>query len=53
MQQASMSKADDEEMLLQQPWQGERQIIARLSSLNYRTGEIGSYLHNIAVESAN
>ncbi len=30
MQQASMSKADDEEMLLQQPWQRERQIIARL-----------------------
>ncbi len=48
MQQASMSKANDEEMLLQQPWQRERQIIARLSSLNYRTGEIGSYLHNIA-----
>ncbi|MEH2188809.1 MAG: ATP-binding protein [Nostoc sp.] len=43
-----MSKADDEEMLLQQSWQRERQIIARLSSLNYRTGEIGSYLHNIA-----
>ena len=50
MQQASMSKANDEEMLLQQPWQRERQIIGRLSSLNYRTGEIGSYLHNIACE---
>ncbi|KAF3885073.1 MULTISPECIES: GAF domain-containing sensor histidine kinase [Nostocales] len=48
MQQASTSKADDEDMLLQQPWQRERQIIARLSSLNYRTGELGSYLHNIA-----
>jgi signal transduction histidine kinase len=47
MQQASISKAN-EDMLLQQPWQRERQIIARLSSLNYRTGEIGSYLHNIA-----
>ncbi|GAB1544437.1 GAF domain-containing sensor histidine kinase [Scytonema sp. NUACC21] len=48
MQQASTSKGNDEEMLLQQPWQRERQIIARLSSLNYRTGELGSYLHNIA-----
>ncbi|KOP24239.1 ATPase [Hapalosiphon sp. MRB220] len=36
-------------MLLQnQPWERERLIIARLSSLNYRTGELGSYLHNIA-----
>ncbi|MBW4614446.1 MAG: GAF domain-containing protein [Desmonostoc vinosum HA7617-LM4] len=43
-----MSKANNEEMLLQQPWQRERQIIVRLSSLNYRTGELGSYLHNIA-----
>ncbi|MHC5935948.1 ATP-binding protein [Nostoc sp.] len=43
-----MSKANDEEMLLQQPWQRERQIIARLSSLNYRTGSLGSYLYNIA-----
>ncbi|MFN6568344.1 ATP-binding protein [Dendronalium sp. ChiSLP03b] len=43
-----MSKANDEEMLLQPTWQRERQIIARLSSLNYRTGELGSYLHNIA-----
>lgn len=48
MQQTSMSKANDEEMLLQPTWQRERQIIARLSSLNYRTGELGSYLHNIA-----
>ncbi|KYC37240.1 ATPase [Scytonema hofmannii PCC 7110] len=43
-----MSKANDEDLLLQQPWQRERLIIARLSSLNYRTGELGSYLHNIA-----
>ncbi|WP_373525599.1 ATP-binding protein [Nostoc sp.] len=44
-----MSKTSDNEMSLQnQTWQRERQIIARLSSLNYRTGELGSYLHNIA-----
>ncbi|MEH2059022.1 MAG: ATP-binding protein [Nostoc sp.] len=44
-----MSKTSDNEMLLhKQTWQRERQIIARLSSLNYRTGELGSYLHNIA-----
>ncbi|MEH2458687.1 ATP-binding protein [Nostoc sp.] len=43
-----MSKANDQEMLFQQPWQRERQIIARLSSLNYRTGSLGSYLYNIA-----
>ncbi|MEI1375451.1 ATP-binding protein [Nostoc sp. UHCC 0926] len=44
-----MSKTSDDEMLLHnQTWQRERQIIARLSSLNYRTGELGSYLHNIA-----
>ncbi len=43
-----MSKANDEDMLLQQSWQRERLIIARLSSLNYRTGELGCYLHNIA-----
>lgn len=29
-------------------WQRERQIIELLSSLNYRTGELSSYLHNIA-----
>ncbi|MEH2061682.1 MAG: ATP-binding protein [Nostoc sp.] len=44
-----MSKTSDDEMLLhKQTWQRERQIIARLSSLNYRTGELRSYLHNIA-----
>ncbi len=44
-----MTKTSDNEMSLQnQTWQRERQIIARLSSLNYRTGELGSYLHNIA-----
>ncbi|MBW4434047.1 MAG: GAF domain-containing protein [Pelatocladus maniniholoensis HA4357-MV3] len=44
-----MNKANEDEMLLQnQPWERERQIIVRLSSLNYRTGELGSYLHNIA-----
>jgi signal transduction histidine kinase len=44
-----MSKTSDDEALLHsQSWQRERQIIARLSSLNYRTGELGSYLHNIA-----
>jgi signal transduction histidine kinase len=40
--------SNDEEMLWQQSWQRERQIITRLSSLNYRTGELSSYLHNIA-----
>jgi transcriptional regulator with GAF, ATPase, and Fis domain len=29
-------------------WQRERRIIEVLSSLNYRTGELNSYLHNIA-----
>jgi len=49
MQQTSMSKTSDDEMLLHnQTWQRERQIIVRLSSLNYRTGKLGSYLHNIA-----
>ncbi|MEH2407617.1 ATP-binding protein [Nostoc sp.] len=43
-----MSKANDQEMLFQQPWERERQIIARLSSLNYRTGSLDSYLYNIA-----
>ncbi len=31
-----------------QLWQRERRIIELLSSLNYRTGELSSYLHNIA-----
>lgn len=44
-----MSKADKDEMSLQnQPWQRERRAMALLSSLNYRTGELSSYLHNIA-----
>ncbi|MBW4683516.1 MAG: GAF domain-containing protein [Komarekiella atlantica HA4396-MV6] len=43
-----MSKYSNDEMLLQQPWQRERQAMALLSSLNYRTGELSSYLHNIA-----
>ncbi|NMG08184.1 GAF domain-containing sensor histidine kinase [Brasilonema sp. UFV-L1] len=44
-----MSKADKDEMLLQnQPWQRERRAMTLLSSLNYRTGELSSYLHNIA-----
>jgi signal transduction histidine kinase len=29
-------------------WQRERRAIALLSSLNYRTGQLNSYLHNIA-----
>ncbi|NDJ20093.1 GAF domain-containing protein [Nostoc sp. B(2019)] len=43
-----MSKSSSDEVLLQQPWQRERQAMALLSSLNYRTGELSSYLHNIA-----
>jgi signal transduction histidine kinase len=31
-----------------QSWQRERRIIELLSSLNYRTGELDRYLHNIA-----
>jgi signal transduction histidine kinase len=31
-----------------QQWQREREAMALLSSLNYRTGELASYLHNIA-----
>ena len=31
-----------------QPWQRELQAMALLSTLNYRTGELSSYLHNIA-----
>lgn len=49
MQQISMSQASDNAMLWQnQQLQRERQIIVRLSSLNYRTGELSGYLHNIA-----
>ncbi|BAY14006.1 GAF domain-containing sensor histidine kinase [Calothrix sp. NIES-2098] len=44
-----MSKTSDDEILLQtQRWQRERRIIELLSSLNYRTGELSCYLHNIA-----
>ncbi|BAY21070.1 GAF sensor signal transduction histidine kinase [Calothrix sp. NIES-2100] len=44
-----MSKANyDETLLPNQKWQRERRIIELLSSLNYRTGELNSYLHNIA-----
>ncbi|MDZ8054460.1 MAG: ATP-binding protein [Aulosira sp. ZfuVER01] len=44
-----MSKASEDQMLLQtQRWQRERRIIELLSSLNYRTGELSCYLHNIA-----
>lgn len=49
MYQASMNKANGNEILLpNQKWQRERRIIELLSSLNYRTGELNSYLHNIA-----
>lgn len=44
-----MSKANEDKILLQnQPWQRELRAMALLSSLNYRTGELYSYLHNIA-----
>ncbi|BAY89554.1 MULTISPECIES: ATP-binding protein [unclassified Tolypothrix] len=44
-----MSNTSNSQMLLQhQSWQRERRIIELLSSLNYRTGELSSYLHNIA-----
>jgi signal transduction histidine kinase len=44
-----MSKASEDEMSLQnQPWQRELRAMALLSTLNYRTGELSSYLHNIA-----
>ncbi|WP_242037982.1 ATP-binding protein [Tolypothrix sp. FACHB-123] len=44
-----MSKGKDCVTLLQnQKWQREQRIIELLSSLNYRTGELNSYLHNIA-----
>jgi signal transduction histidine kinase len=39
---------EDEVSLQNQPWQRERRAMALLSSLNYRTGELSSYLHNIA-----
>ncbi|ARV63047.1 ATPase [Nostocales cyanobacterium HT-58-2] len=34
--------------LQNQPWQRELRAMALLSSLNYRTGELSSFLHNIA-----
>jgi signal transduction histidine kinase len=44
-----MNKADNDKMLLHnRTWQREQKIIARLSALNYRTGKLDSYLHNIA-----
>ncbi|MBW4626628.1 MAG: GAF domain-containing protein [Brasilonema octagenarum HA4186-MV1] len=44
-----MSKANEDEILLHnQPWQRELRAMTLLSSLNYRTGELCSYLHNIA-----
>jgi signal transduction histidine kinase len=38
----------DDESRQQLAWQRERQAMAILSSLNYRTGELNGYLHNIA-----
>lgn len=43
-----MIKALDNKNLQIQMWQRERRAIALLSSLNYRTGELSSYLHDIA-----
>lgn len=44
-----MSKTTEDNMSLQnQPWQQEFPAMALLSTLNYRTGELSSYLHNIA-----
>ncbi|NJL64862.1 MAG: GAF domain-containing protein [Methylacidiphilales bacterium] len=44
-----MSKTSEDEMSLQnQPWQRELQAMALLSTLNYRTGKLSSYLDNIA-----
>ncbi|MBO3457689.1 ATP-binding protein [Aetokthonos hydrillicola Thurmond2011] len=43
-----MIKAIDNKTLQNQMWQRERRAIALLSSLNYRTGELSSYLHNVA-----
>ncbi|MBD2500563.1 GAF domain-containing sensor histidine kinase [Anabaena azotica] len=42
-----MIKADNK-TLQNQMWQRERRAIALLSSLNYRTGELNSYLYNVA-----
>lgn len=43
-----MIKAVDNQTLKNQMWQRERRAIALLSSLNYRTGELSSYLRDIA-----
>ncbi|KAF3884364.1 MULTISPECIES: GAF domain-containing sensor histidine kinase [Nostocales] len=43
-----MIKAIEKKTLQNQMWQRSRQAIALLSSLNYRTGELSSYLHNVA-----
>ncbi|WP_242046074.1 GAF domain-containing sensor histidine kinase [Calothrix anomala] len=49
MHQAFMSQTKDGQILFpKHKWQRERRIIELLSSLNYRTGELNSYLHNIA-----
>jgi signal transduction histidine kinase len=45
-----MTKTSEEDILLQNhPWQRQLQAMALLSTLNYRTGELSRYLHNIAL----
>lgn len=41
-------KSEDKISFDKEQWQRERRAMALLSSLNYRTGELGSYLQNIA-----
>lgn len=43
-----MIKSVENKALHNQMWQRERRAIALLSSLNYRTGKLSSYLHDIA-----
>lgn len=43
-----MSYTEDNQFLQNQVWQRERQAMAILSSLSYRTGELNRYLHDIA-----
>jgi len=43
-----MSCVEDNESLQHHAWQRERQAMAILSSLSYRTGELNCYLHDIA-----
>lgn len=43
-----MSYTEDYQSLQNQVWQRERQAMAILSSLSYRTGELSRYLHDIA-----